>query len=407
MDRKTKSVFDILIFFSLLIVSLPLVIKNSDNRMVLSTLTLILVLSFVLRRINISFWKYKHILTVSFLFDLICVSSIVFFDAYDISYIFFYLLAADALILYFSRLSLVITALSYLLFISIEYTKYIKYNYFDLQYLLPVYTNKTFYFIFLLGAMYIAGYQIKSKQILRKTADDLKIKTIQLEEINKKYRETMEALESVTALKERNRIASEIHDTVGHTLTTVLIEMEAGKRLLSKNYEKALEKLNLAQEQVRKGLDDIRNSVRTLKEGNDILSIIPSLYLLVQETERHTGVNVKCLFSPLPPVSNKVGKVLYKGFQEGLTNGIRHGQSTEFVCSLNYIEDSIFFSLKDNGKGIDKIMFGYGLTIMKERVEELGGSLDICSQKGQGCCLTIEIPVRKGDQYETNSNSDS
>jgi signal transduction histidine kinase len=372
-----------------------------------SGLTLVLMASFLIRRINTHVWRNTYVLAVSFLIDIICVSLTVFFDAYNISYILFYILAVDMVILGFSALSAVIAVLSYLSYISIDYYKYIKHNYFDFQYLLPIYVNKSFYFIFIFGAVYITVYQIKSKQTLQKTAEELETKTIQLEEINKKYLETMNALEEVTALKERNRIASEIHDTVGHTLTTVLIEIEAGKRLMNKNAEKALEKFNLAQEQVRKGLNNIRNSVRTLKEGNDILSVIPSLYLLVRETEKHTGVSIKCLFSPLPPITNEMGKILYKALQEGLTNGIRHGQSTEFVCSLSCKEDRVIFLLKDNGKGFDGINFGYGLSTMRERVEETGGSLNICSQKGKGCCLTIEIPCKKGDKGETNQSIDS
>ncbi len=403
MDRKTRLIFNIIIFFSLMITSVSASVKNSENRWAVSALTFVLLFSFAVRRINTGMHRHRHVMAASFLFDIVCVSLVVFFDANDISYILFYLIAADAVILCFSPLSLIIPLLSYLSLIFVEYMKYIKYNYFDFQYLFPIYVNKTFYFIFISGAMYITGYQIKSKQALKKTTDELEIKTVQLEEINRKYRETMEALEEVTALKERNRIASEIHDTVGHTLTTVLIEIEAGKRLMGRSYEKALEKLDLAQEQVRKGLNDIRSSVRTLKDGNDILGIIPSLYLLARETEKHAGVSVKCLFSPLPPVSNEIEKFLYKVLQEGLTNGIRHGQSTGFICSMDCKENLISFSLEDNGRGFDGMTLGYGLSTMKERAGEFGGTLSIYSQKGRGCCLTVKIPLNKEDKRGTDS----
>ncbi len=403
MDRKTGLKFNILIFLSLTATSLSVIINNSDNRWMVLVLAMALTVSFLTRRINTHLFKNRYILSVSFLFDLVCVSLIVFFDLYNISYILFFVIAVDVTVMCFSGFGVIIAVLSYLSYISIEYSRYIKHNYFDLQYLLPIYVNKSFYFIFIFGAIYITVYQIKSKQTLKKTAEELELKTMQLEEINKKYLETMGALEEVTALRERNRIASEIHDTVGHTLTTVLIEIEAGKRLLTKkNHDNALEKFDLAQEQVRKGLNNIRNSVRTLKAGNDILSIIPSLYLLVRETETHTGVSVKCLFSPLPQLTDEIGKILYKALQEGLTNGIRHGQSTEFECSINCIENRIVFILKDNGKGFSSISFGYGLTTMKERVEESGGTLGICSQYGGGCCLKIEIPLEKGDTCEKN-----
>lgn len=407
MESKSKLKFNILVFLSVLAISLAAILNNSGHGLMISGLVVVLVFSFFVRRINTFSRGKRYIPTVLFLMDIVCISFIVFLDSHNISYILYYVLAVDAAFLMFSSLNAVISVLSYFSYISIEYSKYIKYNYFDLQYLLPIYVNKSFYFIFIFGAIYITAYQIKSKQELKKIAMELESKTSQLEVMNKKYRETMNALEEITALRERNRIASEIHDTVGHTLTTVLIEIEAGKRLLSKNFDKAMEKFNLSQEQVRKGLDNIRNSVRTLKDGNDILSIIPSLYVLVQETERHAGVSIKCFFSPIPALRNEVGKVLYKALQEGLTNGIRHGQSTEFVCYLSFIENRIIFSLKDNGKGFNNISLGYGLSIMKEQVEELGGTLNISSYERQGCCLEVEIPIKMGDMYEKNKCSNS
>ncbi|MCX7923775.1 MAG: sensor histidine kinase [Clostridia bacterium] len=283
--------------------------------------------------------------------------------------------------------------------------KFTRWNYFDFWYLFAPLMEYTVYFVFTVVVVYALKHQINQKRVLDSTMDELRIRKLNLETTNRKLHETMEALEEMTVLKERNRIAREIHDTVGHTLTTVLIEIEAGKRLMQKKPDLAEEKLELAQEQVRKGLNDIRKSVRMLKEGSDLMTFIPSIHSLIEETEKHTGVSVKCIFADLPKMSAEQEKLLYRALQEGLTNGIRHGHGTEFEFTLEICDGRLYFILKDNGDGFDHITLGFGLTVMKERVKELDGNFDIFSQKGQGCCLRIDIPVKKEIVYESYSNS--
>ncbi|WP_171003574.1 sensor histidine kinase [Ruminiclostridium herbifermentans] len=275
------------------------------------------------------------------------------------------------------------------------YLKYARWNYFDFFYLFPNIIENSFYFIFIIGMIYIAGYQTHQSQILSNTMNELKMKSNELEKVNNKLQETMKSLEEMTVLRERNRIAREIHDTIGHTLTTVSIEIEAGKRLAEKDLNLALEKFELAQEQVRKGLNDIRSSVRMLKDGNGVLPFIPSIQALINETELHAGVSVKFSFSQLPFLNPEQEKVLYRVVQEGLTNGIRHGKCTEFVLQLEFKNNRIILLIVDNGKGCDDIAFGFGLNAMKERVEELRGNLSFKSSLGNGCSLKVDIPIEE------------
>ncbi len=401
MDKRSRLLFNIIIYFSLLFTLASVVGNNKENVWQLFILSLLLLVSFTMRRkIEYSYLKFKHWGKLALFLDIALIFTITLLDAGETSQIYFYSLISDAMVLYFFRFSVLFSAASYISYIVIIYVRYTKNNYFDLAYFSPIVIDKSFYFIFIFGVMYIASYQINQKMIFNKTMEELEVKTEQLEETNRKLHETMNALEEMTALKERNRIAREIHDTVGHTLTTVLIEMEAGKRLIRKDTGLAMEKLELAQGQVRKGLNDIRQSVRTLKDGSDIVTFLPSLNLLVQETEKHTGVSVKCILLPLPPLSHEQEKVLYSALQEGLTNGIRHGQGTAFVFKLRHNEGYVHFSLEDNGLGCGSINLGFGLTAMKERVEKLGGCFDIKSVDGEGCCLTIKIPAKKEISHE-------
>jgi signal transduction histidine kinase len=141
--------------------------------------------------------------------------------------------------------------------------------------------------------MVFIRYQIQQKEYLRQVMIELKIKTKELEKTYQKLKETSMELEDITVLRERNRIAREIHDTVGHTLTTVLLELEAGERLIPIDIAMAIAKMKLAKSQIRKGLNDIRASVKTLNSGNEMLDFIFSIKSLIHETMLHGDIYIR------------------------------------------------------------------------------------------------------------------
>ncbi len=224
---------------------------------------------------------------------------------------------------------------------------------------------------------------------------ELKIKSKQLEDAYIKLRDSSSNIEEITILKERNRIAREIHDTLGHTLTSVLMELEAGERLLKTDKAAGAEKIGLAKGQIRKGLNDIRESVGILNKGKDVVDFTASLKLLLDETARHGDIFIRYEISDLPPLSEFQKKAIFRALQEGLTNGIKHGNSSAFIFLLNYDPEHILFHLQDNGTGCDKIVYGFGLSAMEQRIREVGGTLLITSSWQEGLGINITIPVRK------------
>ncbi|MNI87238.1 Sensor protein VraS [compost metagenome] len=85
-------------------------------------------------------------------------------------------------------------------------------------------------------------------------------------------------------------------------------------------------------------------------------------------------------------------KVIYHALQEGLTNGIRHGHGSEFSFSLRDEGSSVQFRLADNGTGSSHIEMGFGLKMMRERVKQLKGTLNIDSEPDKGCLLRMNLP---------------
>lgn len=231
-------------------------------------------------------------------------------------------------------------------------------------------------------------------QYLKKNLEDQV--TERTRDLERSMRETSAALAEATVYEERNRIAQEIHDIVGHTLTSTILQIEAGKRLLQKkDIDSGVQRLVEAQDLVRHSLNEIRGSVHMLKEDK-YSDLTVMLKQLIRDTERNAGVVVHAIIYDLPEaMSTAYKKAIYHALQEGLTNGIRHGKSTEFHFSLESVGANLQFRLKDRGSGDSHIVMGFGLRTMKERVEQLGGSLSIDSEMNEGCLLEIDLPMRR------------
>lgn len=199
-------------------------------------------------------------------------------------------------------------------------------------------------------------------------------------------------LEQMSIVAERNRIAGEIHDTVGHTLTSAVIAIEAGESLLMKDEPAALQKFALAREQVKRGLDEIRNSVRTIRDGGE-LAFLPEIARLLSEIHRNTGLMVNSVIeidSELLPVQQSV---ILRAITECATNSLKHGNSSEADLLLQEHKGSIRLTFSDNGQGANEFSFGFGLRSMEERVRGIGGTLQVESARGEGFTLSITIPT--------------
>ncbi|WP_246615481.1 sensor histidine kinase [Clostridium thailandense] len=256
-------------------------------------------------------------------------------------------------------------------------------------------------FIIVYIIFFLINHLLKQTEVIEAALKDITVKKLEKDSMYNDLKEAYERVENITALKERNRIAREIHDTVGHTLTTVLVELEAARRLIKKDLELAESKLNLAQNQVRKGLNDIRSSVRILENGQDILDFYSDLESIIAETEKHSEAIIKAQIDYDIVLNKGQEKVILSALLEGLANGIRHGKSSAFLFKLYKNKEKVLFSLEDNGKGSDIVTYGFGLRAMRERILELNGSLDISSKLGEGFGIYITFPYYKKSDNET------
>lgn len=204
--------------------------------------------------------------------------------------------------------------------------------------------------------------------------------------------ELTKRVESLAANLERNRIAREIHDSLGHSLTTLDVQLELAQRLYQQDPVKAAKSLDIAKELTSQCLTEVRRSVQTMRQSN--FNLNEALSTLAQKVERNQSftirVNVK-----LPQLPVQISHQLYCIIQEGFTNIQKHAHAKLVTLHGRKNPDGIVLELIDDGRGFDVSAHhtGFGLRGMQERVSILGGELTIKSNLEQGTKIQVWIPV--------------
>lgn len=199
-------------------------------------------------------------------------------------------------------------------------------------------------------------------------------------------------------LAERNRIAREIHDTLAQGFVAVSVQLQLVGRMLSQSSDAARQHLDEAQELVRAGLDDARRAIWELRSQNAENQDLASQ--LLQTAERVTAssgiktqVQVHGIYRPLPaPVESELLRIA----QEAVTNVVRHANATHIEILLNFTPRTVKMTIVDDGHGFvanaPSLADGhFGITGMKERAQQIAGSLTVTSRVGEGTQVQVEV----------------
>lgn len=200
--------------------------------------------------------------------------------------------------------------------------------------------------------------------------------------------------EELATLRERNRLAREIHDNLGHYLTTVNMQIEAGLALLERDPARARDVLTKAQTLTREGLGEVRRSIQALRANPLEGRALPDALLLLVEEHRAAGYPlIYDVQGQAQTASPAIESALYRAAQEGLTNIRKYAGSAQAHLCLDYrTPQRMILTLHDNGAGSASTDGGYGLIGMRERAALLGGTLTVQTAPGQGFHLSMELP---------------
>jgi signal transduction histidine kinase len=231
------------------------------------------------------------------------------------------------------------------------------------------------------------------KKLLRELQDKNNAMSVMNQELaaaNEQLKDYARTVEELAVAQERNRIARDIHDSVGHNLTLLIALLEVSADLYDQNSTETRSKLLEATKAAREGLQEVRRSIRHQTEIQDLLESLQKLAANFEASGIQINFSVEGVKNEIHP---HCAEVIFRICQEALTNAVRHGKANQVTLILRFIGQNVNIHILDNGQGCQNITKGMGLTGMEERVRELNGMIEYGTYGESGFKISVELPI--------------
>lgn len=220
----------------------------------------------------------------------------------------------------------------------------------------------------------------------------------QADESREQLADAYEELSRTAVYEERNRIAKDIHDNAGHSMTTVIMLTEAAKLLIDTDPQEAKSKIISANINAKNALEQMRESVHLLAGRAKARPLREEIEEIIAQTLDGTDLKIRCDLEDVS-VDEEEYRFLCNSIKECLSNGIRHGKATAFYIELKKVFSEISLYISDNGCGAEgEIKEGFGLKGMRATAEKLGGRCSFSSEAGEGFEAEIILPIKKNNK---------
>ena len=247
--------------------------------------------------------------------------------------------------------------------------------------------------IIFIAVLYFVKDENDKKLKAQELYDKLRGSEEKLKNANRDLEIYASSIEEITLLRERNRLSREIHDSVGHALSTIAIQLGAIETIVGRDNNSAKELTKELRKFTQDSLNEVRMAVREIKpkEFKDYEGIL-IIEELINSFKKLTGVDVRLSFTKKKwPLNSDQGFIIYRIIQEFLANSVRHGKATLVHIFMAFSDYKLVVTLKDNGQGAENIVEGIGLKSMKERVKEVGGDFSYNTKINEGFLVKIEL----------------
>ena len=253
--------------------------------------------------------------------------------------------------------------------------------------------------IIVVGVMYLAGIvfvavftQIAVNE--NRARAEIEVLAGELSRANRKLSEYAAQAEELATVKERNRLAREIHDSLGHYLTTINVQTQAARAMLESDRTRALDALGKAQSLAQEGLAEVRRSITALRAAATESRPLPEAVATLVEECRAAGMRAELAVTGHPrALAPQAELTFYRAAQEALTNVRKHARASCASLSLDYAQTNVVrLTVQDDGIGAGESDNGFGLLGVRERAQLLGGEVCIRTAIGQGFTLEVELP---------------
>ncbi len=252
--------------------------------------------------------------------------------------------------------------------------------------------------------MYIFDLLIAQRERAEELLHQLEVSNSELEQAHLQLRNYADEVEEFTIVRERTRLAREIHDSLGHYLSILNIQLETMSKLQERDPSRLPDEIAEARRVAGQSMQEVRNAVAALRPTSiATLSLTEALTQLGHEFERNAAETELTLdlddeVSALPPLSLDLQMAFYRATQEALTNVRKHAQASKVLIRLRYEGELLELVIRDNGQGTakgktDQQPGGFGLIGLRERIELLGGQISFGPLEPAGYRVAIQVKV--------------
>lgn len=225
--------------------------------------------------------------------------------------------------------------------------------------------------------------------------DDVRRYSYELESAKLLIEKFSKQVENLAQIKERNRIAETLHDTVGHRLTSLLMQMEAGTLLIDKEPHKAKALIDDSKDKLRESIEMLRDTVKNMevKQYKNFHSYINEI-LIQYKKDFHIETSLIIKGTPIT-IHPEKEMVLVKNIEEALNNTIKHSNANNIFIEIEYNHENLQVHVRDDGTvEIEGIIKGFGMNTMEKRIKFIGGHMSI--NYSNGFLVSFVVPILGG-----------
>jgi NarL family two-component system sensor histidine kinase LiaS len=229
-------------------------------------------------------------------------------------------------------------------------------------------------------------------------ADKIENQVHTLQRLVNQNEELLKQAQQIASLEERRKLAQELHDAVSQQLFAVSMSISALPRLLVQKPEQAQKLLAQVEGLVNQAQQELKALILHLRpvtlDGQSLKAAVEQLLQDIQQ--RYPDMLLSCDLEQLEPLEEGIENQLFRIVQEGVSNMLRHAKATKFKLLMNVRDQRLLLLMEDNGQGFDLSKTNkssVGLSSMNERVEQLGGRLDMITAPGHGTRIEIRVPI--------------
>ena len=216
----------------------------------------------------------------------------------------------------------------------------------------------------------------------------------ELEESYKTLKAQSEEIEKLTVEKERNRVAQEIHDYLGHSIVALNMNLDVAANIIERDPKKAKEIIVKSKNLAKDSMTSLRWAVYALRDKKKHFVLKEAIEKLIENIIHEDNISVNFqLDENIEELAPEYKNIIYRTIQEGLTNGIVHGKANRFNIIIYVQSNKVCITIEDNGLGCKDIVKGNGLHGVEDRINGIGGDIEYITEVDSGFKIKVMIPI--------------